>query len=83
MSGSLSDPGSALREASESALASRLAETRGLIAMAVLFFSIVTPVGVLMRVVGRDRLRLRSAPAETSYWVPRISRRRVYTTGPF
>jgi hypothetical protein len=83
MSGSLSDPGSGLREASESAFASRLAGTCSLIAMAILFFSIVTPVGVLMRVVGRDRLRLRSAPTETSYWVPRISRRRVYTTGPF
>jgi hypothetical protein len=47
------------------------------IAMAILFFAIVTPVGVVMRLTGRNRLRLRFEPAEPSYWVPRPPHRRA------
>jgi len=39
--------------------------------MAVLFFVTVTPVGVLMRIAGRDPLRLRWQPAAKSYWLER------------
>ena len=39
------------------------------IAMAVLFFGVLTPIGVVMRISGRDRLRLRPRGDATSYWL--------------
>jgi MFS superfamily sulfate permease-like transporter len=38
------------------------------IVLGILFFVIFAPVAVLMRMVGRDELRLRRAPADASYW---------------
>ena len=41
------------------------------VVMMVLFYATVTPVGVLMRLVGKDPLRLRRNAAAASYWIPR------------
>jgi hypothetical protein len=38
--------------------------------LAVIFYGIFTPVALLFRIAGRDRLRLRKRDAE-SYWLPR------------
>ena len=39
--------------------------------MGVMFFAVITPIGLLMRLLGKDLLRLRRDPAAASYWVPR------------
>ena len=41
------------------------------IVMALLFFTTITPVGALMRLCGKDPLRLRRDPAAASYWIAR------------
>ncbi len=40
-------------------------------ATAALFFGLVAPVGIVTRLAGRDRLRLRHDPARASYWIKR------------
>ncbi len=37
----------------------------------IIFFLVVTPMGVLLRWSGKDPLRLRPDPAAESYWLPR------------
>lgn len=39
--------------------------------MMLIFFLVVTPTGLLMRVFGKDPLRLKRFPANTSYWIKR------------
>jgi hypothetical protein len=39
--------------------------------MGLLFYGLVTPVGALMRVFGKDLLRLRRDTAAPSYWILR------------
>jgi len=39
--------------------------------MGLLFFVTVTPIGLLMRLTGKDPLRLRFDPAADSYWIDR------------
>ena len=39
--------------------------------MGVLYFVVVTPVGFLMRLFGKDPLRLEREPAAKSYWIER------------
>jgi len=39
------------------------------IALGILFFLVVTPTGLLMRLFGKDPLRLRYDPAADSYWL--------------
>ena len=39
--------------------------------MAMLFFLVVTPIGVVMRLAGKDFLRKRLEPEAASYWLPR------------
>jgi hypothetical protein len=39
--------------------------------MALLFFLVVTPIGVVMRLAGKDFLRKRLEPEAPSYWLPR------------
>ena len=39
--------------------------------LGLLFFSTVVPTGILMRLTGKDPLRLRFDPAAASYWIPR------------
>lgn len=41
------------------------------IALGILFFLVVTPTGLLMRLFGKDPLRLRFDPAADSYWIKR------------
>jgi len=41
------------------------------IALGILFFLVVTPTGLLMRLFGKDPLRLRCDPAADSYWIKR------------
>jgi hypothetical protein len=41
------------------------------IVMMVLFYATVTPIGILMRLAGKDPLRLRRDAAAASYWIPR------------
>jgi hypothetical protein len=44
------------------------------LAMGVLFFAVVTPAGIVMRLVGRDPLRLRLERERESYWLRRSSK---------
>lgn len=39
--------------------------------MGLLFFAVVTPIGLLMRLAGKDVLRLRPDPRLASYWTKR------------
>lgn len=41
------------------------------IALAILFYGIVTPTGLAMRLLGKDPLRLRFDPIVPSYWIER------------
>jgi len=41
------------------------------VALAVMFFGVLTPTGVLMRLFGKDPLRLRIDRAAASYWIVR------------
>ena len=43
------------------------------IALAVLFYGVVTPTGLVMRLIGKDPLRLRLDPSIQSYWIVRAS----------
>ena len=44
------------------------------IVLGLLFYVIVTPVALLMRVLGKDPLRLRREPDAASYWIERTPR---------
>ena len=39
--------------------------------LGIMFFVVVTPMGIVMRWLGKDPLRLKRDPASASYWVPR------------
>lgn len=39
--------------------------------LALIFFVVITPMGLLMRALGKDPLRLRRAPGAASYWIER------------
>ena len=41
------------------------------IVLSILFYCVLTPVGTLMRLTGKDPLRLRRDPNAKSYWIPR------------
>ena len=41
------------------------------VVMAVVYFVVVTPIGLLMRVFSKDPLRLRFEPLAKSYWIDR------------
>ena len=41
------------------------------VVLAFLFYAVVTPMGALMRVFGKDNLRLRRDAADASYWIKR------------
>jgi Saxitoxin biosynthesis operon protein SxtJ len=41
------------------------------VVMALLFYVTVTPIAVLMRILGKDPLRLRRDPDAASYWIDR------------
>jgi hypothetical protein len=41
------------------------------IALGIMFFLVITPMGLLMRAMGKDPLRLRPEPDAGSYWIDR------------
>ena len=41
------------------------------VVMAILFYVVVTPTGMLLRAMGKDLLRLRYEPNQNSYWISR------------
>jgi nitrate reductase NapE component len=41
------------------------------VVLAFLFYVVVTPMGLLMRLFGKDSLRLRASDADGSYWIQR------------
>ena len=41
------------------------------IALGILFYGVFTPLGVLIRLTGKDPLRLKFDPDTDSYWIPR------------
>lgn len=41
------------------------------IASGILLFGVFTPIGLLMRMLGKDPLRLKPDPAATTYWIER------------
>ena len=41
------------------------------VALAMLFFCVVTPIGLLLRLLGKDVLRLRFDRAASTYWITR------------
>lgn len=43
----------------------------GPVALGVLFYGVVAPLGVVMRLTGKDPLRLKLDPGADSYWIPR------------
>ena len=42
------------------------------LALGVLFFAVVTPIGLAMRLMGKDFLHLRRKRNTTSYWIDRV-----------
>ena len=42
----------------------------GPVILTVLFFAVLTPLGLLLRLFGKDLLQLRRDPKATSYWQP-------------
>ena len=41
------------------------------IALGILFFAVITPIGLLARSSGKDFLRIKRDPAKSSYWIDR------------
>lgn len=41
------------------------------IALGILFYGALMPIGLVMRLLGKDPLRLRLDPGSDSYWIPR------------
>jgi len=41
------------------------------IALGVLFYVVITPLGAMIRLTGKDSLRLKFDPEAKSYWIPR------------
>ena len=41
------------------------------IALGILFYGVITPVGAVVRLTGKDPLRLKRDPAADSYWIAR------------
>ena len=39
--------------------------------LGILFYGVLTPLGALLRLTGKDPLRLKREPGARSYWIPR------------
>jgi hypothetical protein len=52
----------------------RLAAAFGSIVLAVAFFGVLSPIGTILRIAGRDRLKLRLRRDTESYWLPIAAR---------
>ena len=44
------------------------------IVMGFIFFAVVTPIGFIMRIIGKDLLRVKSDVNKKSYWIKRDKR---------
>ncbi|GGB55133.1 SxtJ family membrane protein [Blastomonas aquatica] len=53
------------------AFGQKLHKLTSLIILGAMFFLVVTPLALVLRAVGSDRLALKRAPASQSYWVER------------
>lgn len=53
------------------ALGARLHRVTNPVIMGVVFFTTVTPLGLLLRVLGKDPLHLRRDPSASTYWIDR------------
>ncbi len=42
------------------------------VAMALLFFAVVTPVALICRILGHDPLRRKLDPTAATYWIDRV-----------
>jgi hypothetical protein len=47
-----------------------------------LFFLVITPAGVILRLLGKDPLRLRTAPSASTYWIESDPQRSPSDTMP-
>ena len=45
------------------------------IAIALLFFGVVTPIAFILRLLGKDLLALKRDPEAKTYWIERLPRR--------
>lgn len=41
------------------------------LALAAVFYLVITPIGLIMRLFGRDPMQRRRSPGATTYWAPR------------
>jgi hypothetical protein len=41
------------------------------VVLGIMFFGVITPMGLVMRALGKDPLRLRREPEATTYWIDR------------
>jgi uncharacterized membrane protein len=46
------------------------------IMMAIVFYLVLTPIGLIMKLVGRDPMQRKLDPQAKSYWQPRTARKR-------
>lgn len=49
----------------------RALSTAGPLLSGIFYFGVLTPLGLVLRLAGRDPLRLRRDPAAPSYWIAR------------
>jgi hypothetical protein len=52
------------------ALAMKLSIVTTFVLLALSYFLIVTPIAIVLRLLGKDRLALKADPARASYWEP-------------
>ena len=64
-------------------LAAMLAWINTRILLGLVFYGVVTPIGLVMRLVGRDPIERRLDPARTSYRVLRVPRPGAHMTRQF
>jgi hypothetical protein len=61
-----------------------ISHTLGILALAAVFFLVVTPIGILARMLGRDRLKLcHPQPSATSFWEKSLPMRKDRIDRPF
>jgi hypothetical protein len=53
-----------------SRLGFRISQFAGYALLTVLFLLVLTPLGLILRLLGKDLLRLKRTPEETTYWRP-------------
>lgn len=46
----------------------------GTLALAIVYYLMITPIGLVFRLVGRDSMSRRFDPSASSYWIPRSVR---------